>query len=132
MREKEAIFRLKSRFLLLSSIKNFIIKFYDGILAYTNGVDQCYEGSILLAQGTDKLAGAVSSVKHGSSELVNSVANFQDGSLSLLDGMEGFDKETLEKLIKMMSDNTSIVLVSNSQFYQLFKDQIPAYVESNN
>lgn len=93
---------------LIDSLDNYK-KFYDGILAYTNGVDQCYEGSILLAQGTDKLAGAVSSVKHGSSELVNSVANFQDGSLSLLDGMEGFDKETLEKLIGVVAESEVVI-----------------------
>lgn len=45
-----------------------------------------------------------------------------------LDQNNGY--ETLETLIRMMSENAEIVLVSNSQFYQLFKDQIPAYAEN--
>lgn len=35
--------------------------------------------------------------------------------------------DVLDQLIKMMTEAEDIVLVSNSDFYQLFKDEIPAY-----
>lgn len=40
-----------------------------------------------------------------------------------LDHINGYD--TLEQLIKMMTEAEDVVLVSNSEFYLLFKDEIP-------
>lgn len=37
--------------------------------------------------------------------------------------------DRLEQLVKMMSEADDVVLVTNSEFYQLFKDQIPAWKE---
>jgi len=109
---------------LIESLDNYK-KFYDGIVAYTNGVDQCYEGSILLAEGTDKLNTAVSAVKNGSSELAKGIANFQDDSLSILNGMEGFDRETLKKLVEVVSESETVIprlkaTVEVTQKYQSF------------
>ena len=36
--------------------------------------------------------------------------------------------ERLEKLVQMMAEDDSIVLVTNAEFYQLFKDEIPAII----
>ena len=36
--------------------------------------------------------------------------------------------DRLEQLVKMMAEDDSIVLVTNAEFYQLFKDQIPAII----
>jgi len=109
---------------LIESLDNYK-KFYDGIVAYTNGVNQCYEGSILLAEGTDQLNTAVSAVKHGSSELAKGIANFQDDSLSILNGMEGLDRETLKKLADAVSESETVIprlkaTVDVTQKYQSF------------
>jgi len=109
---------------LIESLDNYK-KFYDGIVAYTDGVNQCYEGSILLAEGTDKLNTAVTSVKLGSSELAKGIANFQDDSLSILNGMEGFDIETLKKLANAVSESETVLprlkaTINVTQKYQSF------------
>ncbi|MBR4823177.1 MAG: hypothetical protein IKZ86_00125, partial [Spirochaetaceae bacterium] len=93
---------------LIESLDNYK-KFYDGIVAYTNGVNQCYEGSILLAEGTDQLYTAVTAVKHGSTELAKGIANFQDDSLSILNGMQGFDIEILKKLANAVSKSETVL-----------------------
>ena len=36
--------------------------------------------------------------------------------------------DRLEKLVKMMAEDDSIVLVTNAEFYELFKDQIPSII----
>ncbi len=42
--------------------------------------------------------------------------------------LDAFDKyDTLEQLIKMMSESDDVVCVSNSEFYLLFKDEIPRW-----
>ena len=93
---------------LIESLDNYK-KFYAGIVAYTNGVNQCYEGSQLLVDGTDKLNTAVSAVKYGSIELAKGIANFQDDSLSILNVMDGFDMETLKKLIDAISESEVVI-----------------------
>lgn len=46
--------------------------------------------------------------------------------------LDAYNKyETLEKLIKMMAEDENIVCVSNSQFYQIFKNEIPSLPEQN-
>lgn len=109
---------------LIESLDNYK-KFYDGIVAYTDGVNQCYEGSTLLAEGTDKLYTAVTAVKHGSTELAKGIANFQDDSLSILNGMEGFDREALDKLANAVSESETVIprlkaTVEVTQKYQSF------------
>lgn len=42
------------------------------------------------------------------------------------DHFETWDR--LEKLVKMMAEDDSIVLVTNAEFYELFKDQIPSII----
>ena len=44
-----------------------------------------------------------------------------------LDIYNSYDK--LEKFIKMITEAEGIELVTVSEFYQLFKDEIPAYIE---
>ena len=109
---------------LIESLDNYK-KFYDGIVAYTDGVNQCYEGSILLAEGTDQLYTAVTAVKHGSTELAKGIANFQDDSLSILNGMQGFDIEILKKLANAVSKSETVLshlkaTVDVTQKYQSF------------
>lgn len=93
---------------LIESLDNYK-KFYDGIVAYTDGVNQCYEGSQLLVDGTDKLNTVVTAVKHGSTELAKGIANFQDDSLSILNLMDGFDLEILKKLIDTISESEVVI-----------------------
>jgi hypothetical protein len=41
---------------------------------------------------------------------------------------DAFDSwDTFEELIKMISEADDIVLVTNAEFYQLFKDEIPSW-----
>lgn len=105
-------------------------QFYEGIVAYTEGVDKCYEGSKQLADGTGTLKEAVSGIRHGSSELVKEIANFQDDSLSLLDGMDGIDHETLEKLIHIVAQSEAVLprlkaTVKVTEKYQSFTGLSP-------
>lgn len=47
-----------------------------------------------------------------------------------LDFYKSYDK--FEQLVKMMSEADDVILVTNAEFYQLFKDQIPSWKESKN
>lgn len=105
-------------------------QFYEGIVAYTEGVDKCYEGSKQLADGTGTLKEAVSGIRHGSAELVKDIANFQDDSLSLLDGMDGIDRETLEKLVHIVAQSEAVLprlkaTVKVTEKYQSFTGLAP-------
>lgn len=115
---------------LIESLDNYK-KFYDGIVAYTNGVNQCYEGSVLLAEGTEQLNTAVAAIKHGSSELAKGIANFQDGSLNILNGMEGIDKQVLIKLANVIEESETVLprlkaTVEITKKYQSFSGINPA------
>lgn len=45
-----------------------------------------------------------------------------------LNGGQGY--ETFEQLVKMMSEAEDVYLVTNTEFYNLYKDQIPSWKES--
>lgn len=47
-----------------------------------------------------------------------------------LDFYKSYDK--FEQLVKMMAEADDVVLVTNAEFYQLFKDQIPSWKKSEN
>lgn len=46
-----------------------------------------------------------------------------------LDLNNGHGYETFEQLVKMMSEAEDIYLVTNTEFYQIYKDQIPSWTE---
>ncbi len=93
---------------LIESLDNYK-KFYDGIVTYTNGVNQCYNGSVALVDGTEKLNTAVASIRYRSKELAKEVSNFKDGSLSILNSIEGLDVNTLKKVLNVISESEVVL-----------------------
>ncbi|MGN0114836.1 MAG: hypothetical protein ACI396_05875 [Acutalibacteraceae bacterium] len=80
-------------------------KFYQGLYAYTSGVDSAYSGSHQLKNGADKLNSGVSKLnggandlsagakrlQSGAKELLSGVLSLIDGSAKLIDGVKQLD-----------------------------------------
>ena len=90
-------------------------QFYQGLKAYTGGVDQAYKGSQELNKGASALNSGAKQLKNGAKDLSDGVAALQSGSSALLDGvsalndgamqlndgMKEFKEEGIDKLIEV-------------------------------
>ncbi|WP_458863670.1 hypothetical protein [Acidaminobacterium chupaoyuni] len=115
-------------------------QFYQGLIAYTNGVSSAYEGSGKLSAGVGQLAGGASSLakgagtlnsgvaalQQGSNALVDGVGQLKDGAMQLSDGMKKFNEEGIQKLVKAFDGDLKGLtdrlkaLVDVSEEYQSF------------
>lgn len=75
--------------------------FYQGLLAYTNGVQQAYDGSAQVSAGADQLAAGAKELKNGSAALVGGVQQLSDGSKKLADGLKEFNEKGIRKLTEL-------------------------------
>lgn len=88
-------------------------QFYQGLIAYTNGVETACAGSAALASNGTKLAdgakglsdganalyGGLSAMQSGSGALVDGVSRLRDGSKQLSDGVVQFNEQGIRKLL---------------------------------
>ncbi len=110
--------------------------FYQGLRAYTAGVDQAASGSGQLTSGAATLAnGAASlqtganslyegigSLQTGSASLVDGVTELKDGSMQLSDGMKEFDEEGIQKLVDAAGGDLGTVVSRFRAILDLSKD----------
>ena len=87
--------------------------FYQGLIAYTNGVadassgaKELRDGSTSLKEGTaglkngaEELHTGLGSLKEGSSALIDGVAQLRDGAMKLSDGLNEFNEKGVQKLV---------------------------------
>lgn len=87
--------------------------FYQGLIAYTNGVadassgaKELIDGTVSLKAGTaglkngaEELYTGLSSLQEGSSALIDGVAQLTDGAMKLSDGLKEFNEEGVQKLV---------------------------------
>lgn len=89
--------------------------FYEGLLAYTGGVDaaaagagqlvdgahQLLNGADRLAEGSGELQNGLKTLREGSGALVDGVRQLQTGAMQLRDGMKSFREEGIDKLTSL-------------------------------
>lgn len=96
--------------------------FYNGLLAYTGGVDSAYagcsgqlqpgaaqlsEGAASLSQGAAQLYGGLGALKDGSGALKDGVQQLADGAMQLSDGMKEFNEQGVQKLVDALDGDLS-------------------------
>ncbi len=88
-------------------------QFYQGLLAYTDGVAEASSGAKELKNGTESLKkgtdglkdgakelyAGLNTLKEGSNALVDGVTQLKDGAKKLSDGLKEFNEQGVEKLI---------------------------------
>ena len=88
-------------------------KFYQGLLAYTNGVaeassgakelkvgaDSLKTGTTGLKKGANELYNGLNTLKEGSNALVDGVTQLKDGAMQLSDGLKEFNEKGVQKLV---------------------------------
>ncbi len=88
-------------------------KFYQGLLAYTNGVaeassgakelkvgaDSLKTGTTELKKGANELYNGLNTLEEGSSALVDGVTQLKDGAMQLSDGLKEFNEKGVQKLV---------------------------------
>ena len=88
-------------------------QFYQGLIAYTDGVAQASagakelknattslkEGTTGLKNGSQELSAGLGSLQEGSTALVDGVTKLRNGSLELSDGLKEFDEKGVQKLV---------------------------------
>lgn len=87
--------------------------FYQGLIAYTNGVADASsgakelrdgstslkEGTVGLKKGAEELHTGLGSLQEGGSALIDGVAQLTDGAMKLSDGLKEFDEKGVQKLV---------------------------------
>ncbi|WP_097014991.1 hypothetical protein [Anaerocolumna aminovalerica] len=88
-------------------------QFYQGLLAYTDGVAEASSGAKELKNGTESLKkgtdglkdgakelyAGLNTLKEGSNALIDGVTQLKDGAKKLSDGLKEFNEQGVEKLI---------------------------------
>lgn len=97
-------------------------EFYQGVLAYTGGVDAAYAASAQITAGAGKLAdGALTlsggagalyqGLNAGTDRLLSGVAQLDEGASTVSDGMQAFYSDGIHKLVQLYQDDLSPLLV---------------------
>lgn len=108
----------KSIITLKTSLDSYNV-FYQGLLAYTSGVDSAADGSCQLLSGTAELKDGAIQLQDGTTELYNGVLTLQesipaltdgvtqlrDGALELSDGLKQLNEEGVQKLLDALDEN---------------------------
>ncbi len=96
--------------------------FYEGLLAYTAGVEQAYEGSKSLYEGSSSLAeglkeakdalalldDGVKELQDGATQLTDGASKLKDGSMQLSDGIKQLNEEGIQKIVDL-ADNVEVI-----------------------
>ena len=73
-------------------------EFYQGILAYTNGVKALYDGTADLQTGAQQLGGGLDKLNSSTDALSGGITQLNNGAMQLSDGMKQFKEGSLGKL----------------------------------
>lgn len=98
--------------------------FYQGLIAYTNGVADASsgakelrdgstslkEGTAGLKKGAEELHTGLGSLKEGSSALIDGVAQLTDGAMKLSDGLKEFNEKGVQKLVDALDGDLNGLL----------------------
>lgn len=93
--------------------------FYQGLIAYTNGVAQAGSGAQQLSAGAEQLAAGAESLNEGaaalkdgmdtlaggSAALIDGVSRLKKGAMELRDGLTTFNEEGISKLTEALDGN---------------------------
>ena len=94
-------------------------RFYDGILAYTDGVTQAAKGAdtlasgakslskgnVDLASGAEKLHRGIADLRDGIPALTDGIRQLCDGAKALSDGLEEFDGKAVRRIVTLFDGN---------------------------
>lgn len=111
-------------------------QFYDGVTAYTAGVDKAYlgskaidKGALDLSQACNQLyAGAktlndgMQTVNNNTGALIEGIAKLQNGSMQISDGMKKFKKEGIDKIMSLVNDDDLNILDRIKSLVEISKD----------
>ena len=75
--------------------------FYQGIIAYTNGVKSLYDGTAGLQSGAQQLSNGLDQLNEGTDALTDGIGKLNDGAMQLSDGMKQFKEGSLGKLASL-------------------------------
>ena len=75
--------------------------FYQGIIAYTNGVKSLYDGTAGLQSGAQQLSNGLDQLNEGTDALTDGIGKLNDGAMQLSDGMKQFKEGSLGKLAEL-------------------------------
>ena len=117
--------------------------FYDGVLAYTSGVDTAYAGSEKLVEcsaqvkegatslsigasslqtGAEILYGGLGTLKEGSSALISGETELFSGSSKLADGMKEFNEKGIQKLVEAADGDIDVLITRIKAMIDVSKD----------
>ena len=117
--------------------------FYDGVLAYTSGVDTAYAGSEKLVEGSAQvkegatslsigasslqtgaeiLYGGLGTLKEGSSALISGETELFSGSSKLADGMKEFNEKGIQKLVEAVDGDIDVLITRIKAMIDVSKD----------
>lgn len=117
--------------------------FYDGVVAYTQGVDTAYNGSMQLVEGSAKVnAGAQSlsigaatlsvgagtlysgmeTLKNGTDALVSGENDLYEGSEKLWNGMSEFNEKGIQKLVDAVDGDVDVLITRIKAVVDVSKD----------
>ena len=84
--------------------------FYQGLLAYTAGVDASAKGAVTLAAGTaelyTKLSAGVSALQTGTNALTTGVTQLRDGSADLKTGLQELNDQGIQKILDALGGSS--------------------------
>lgn len=117
--------------------------FYDGVVAYTQGVDTAYSGSMQLVEGSAEInAGAQSlsigastlsvgagtlysgmeTLKNGTDALVSGENDLYEGSEKLWNGMSEFNEKGIQKLVDAVDGDVDVLITRIKAVVDVSKD----------
>ena len=76
-------------------------QFYQGIIAYTNGVKSLYDGTAQLQSGAQQLSNGLDKLNGSTDALTEGITKLNDGAMQLSDGMKQFREGSLGKLASL-------------------------------
>ena len=76
-------------------------QFYQGILAYTNGVQSLYDGTAALQSGAQQLSDGLDKLSGSTDALTDGIARLNNGAMQLSDGMKQFREGSLGRLASL-------------------------------
>ena len=111
-------------------------QFYQGLIAYTDGVSKAgsgakelksatvslKKGTTGLKNGTQELSTGLDSLQKGSNALIDGVTQLRDGSLELSDGLKEFNEKGVQKLVDAVDGDIDGLLMRIRKTKDLSKE----------
>ena len=81
-------------------------QFYQGIIAYTDGVKSLYDGTAGLQSGAQQLSEGLDKLSGSTDALTDGITKLNNGAMQLSDGMKQFKEGSLGKLASLSGGST--------------------------